>query len=135
MAQRVQEMDARPDIRVWLRQQRESRGWSRRKVSVLLDVDPSTVKRWETPGSSLPDADSMIQLIELFDRPLGFVIGDGEHIAWSVNSPPELQVLTGGRNSKGRSGRYMPSAPRERSAHGVVASPTRPRPIRPHASG
>lgn len=56
---------------------RKEKGYSQEEVAVRLNVVRQTVSKWEK-GLSVPDADMLIKLAELFEIPVSDLLG-GKH--------------------------------------------------------
>ena len=56
---------------------RKEKGYSQEEVAIRLNVVRQTVSKWEK-GLSVPDADMLIKLAELFEIPVSDLLG-GKH--------------------------------------------------------
>ena len=61
-----------------LKEIREEKGLSQRELAKLLNIDKSTVAKYET-GERSPDADMIVQLADFFDVSTDFLLGRKEY--------------------------------------------------------
>ena len=60
-----------------LKEIREEKGLSQRELAKLLNIDKSTVAKYET-GERSPDADMIVKLADFFDVSTDFLLGRKE---------------------------------------------------------
>ena len=68
-----------------LGQARKNRRMTQELVSKLADIPLSTLRRWEQ-GVNEPDLESLLKLSQLYDTPIGFILGCQEELASSSDS-------------------------------------------------
>jgi len=61
-----------------LKEIREEKGLSQRELAKLLNIDKSTVAKYET-GERSPDADMIVKLADFFDVSTDFLLGRKEY--------------------------------------------------------
>ena len=54
---------------------RKSKGLSQQELAVMLNVVRQTVSKWEQ-GLSVPDADMLISISEVFETPVSTLLGE-----------------------------------------------------------
>ena len=54
---------------------RKNKGFSQEELSVKLHVVRQTISKWET-GLSVPDAEMLIKISELFETPVSEILGE-----------------------------------------------------------
>lgn len=54
---------------------RKEKGYSQEEVAIRLNVVRQTVSKWEK-GLSVPDADMLMKIAELFEVPVSILLGD-----------------------------------------------------------
>ena len=69
---------------------REENGWSQQELGEMIDTHPRHISRWET-GKSLPSADALIQISEVFNVSVDYLLfDDAPRTARSHVFDPEL---------------------------------------------
>lgn len=58
-----------------IRELRKAKGLSQEELAVRLNVVRQTVSKWEQ-GLSVPDADMLVAIGEVFDTPVGILLGE-----------------------------------------------------------
>jgi len=61
-----------------LKELREARGWKPYNVAHMIGADPSTVYRWETGQSKMPDR-MKLKLADLYGVTIAYMMGWPEH--------------------------------------------------------
>ena len=54
---------------------RKNKGLSQEELSIKLNVVRQTISKWET-GLSVPDAEMLIKISELFETPVSEILGE-----------------------------------------------------------
>ena len=79
---------------------RKSKGLSQEELAIKLNVVRQTISKWEQ-GLSVPDADMLISISEVFETPVSTLLG--ETVAEPSNSDPlEFHLIV--RSYSGRLG-------------------------------
>ncbi|MBJ6984501.1 helix-turn-helix transcriptional regulator [Luteimonas sp. MC1750] len=63
-----------------IRLSRRRKGWSQAQLGVRLGVTASAVGHWERPAGHVPCLSRLLQLSELFDVELGWLVSGGEQL-------------------------------------------------------
>ena len=84
---------------------RRAKGLSQEELAARLHVARQTVSKWEN-GLSVPDADLLIRLAEIFEVPVGKLLGDPVDIPEQTDRVAEkleqLNLLLAERNRRSR---------------------------------
>lgn len=72
-----------------IRELRKAKGLSQEELAVRLNVVRQTVSKWEQ-GLSVPDADMLVAIGEVFDTPVGILLGE----TVTPPQPDELRTIS-----------------------------------------
>lgn len=72
-----------------IRELRKTKGLSQEELAVRLNVVRQTVSKWEQ-GLSVPDADMLVAIGEVFDTPVGILLGE----TVTPPQPDELRTIS-----------------------------------------
>ena len=72
-----------------IRELRKAKGLSQEELAVRLNVVRQTVSKWEK-GLSVPDADMLVAIGEVFDTPVGILLGE----TVTPPQPDELRTIS-----------------------------------------
>lgn len=72
-----------------IRELRKAKGLSQEELAVRLNVVRQTVSKWEQ-GLSVPDADMLVAIGEVFDTPVGTLLGE----TVTPSQPDELRTIS-----------------------------------------
>lgn len=72
-----------------IRELRKAKGLSQEELAVRLSVVRQTVSKWEQ-GLSVPDADMLVAIGEVFDTPVGILLGE----TVTPPQPDELRTIS-----------------------------------------
>lgn len=72
-----------------LRRARKAKKLTQEDVAQRLGIDYSTISKWEN-GRSAPSMETLVQLAEMYERPVGFFLSDEDN---EVSPDPDAELL------------------------------------------